>query len=135
ITHNSPLTHSPLTTHHSPPATAVSFLLHFPDPWPSGDGLGRWALPTTVSCGARTFLSSARDDRSRRGTEQRPSSRLADTPILIDARTGRKVTARCHEHVWNLRLPGSRGWGGTLCERSTDFTDSQIHRFEDDTNL
>ena len=30
---------------------AVYFLWHFPDP------CGRWALPTTVSCGARTFLS------------------------------------------------------------------------------
>jgi hypothetical protein len=30
---------------------AVCFLLHFPGP------CGRWALPTTVSCGARTFLS------------------------------------------------------------------------------
>ena len=30
--------------------SAVCFLLHFPDP------RGRWALPTTVSCGARTFL-------------------------------------------------------------------------------
>ena len=30
--------------------SAVCFLLHFPDP------RGRWALPTTVPCGARTFL-------------------------------------------------------------------------------
>ena len=30
---------------------AVYFLLHFP--WPHG----RWALPITMSCGARTFLS------------------------------------------------------------------------------
>ena len=30
---------------------AVYFLLHFPGP------CGRWALPTTVSFGARTFLS------------------------------------------------------------------------------
>ena len=30
--------------------SAVCFLLHFPDP------RGRWALPTTMSCGARTFL-------------------------------------------------------------------------------
>ena len=29
---------------------AVCFLLHFPGPY------GRWALPTTMSCGARTFL-------------------------------------------------------------------------------
>jgi hypothetical protein len=25
--------------------------------WPGGRKLGRWALPTTASCGARTFLS------------------------------------------------------------------------------
>ena len=30
--------------------SAVCFLLHWPDP------RGRWVLPTTVSCGARTFL-------------------------------------------------------------------------------
>ena len=30
--------------------TAVYFLWHFPDP------CGRWGLPTTASCGARTFL-------------------------------------------------------------------------------
>ena len=33
---------------------AVSFLLHFP--YPEGHPAGRWALPTTVSCGGRTFL-------------------------------------------------------------------------------
>ncbi len=36
---------------------AVYFLLHFPCP------CGRWALPTTVSCGARTFLSEAPPSR------------------------------------------------------------------------
>ena len=30
--------------------SAVYFLLHFPGP------RGRWVLPTTVFCGARTFL-------------------------------------------------------------------------------
>src|SRR5204862_5690266 len=33
------------------PAAAVCFLLHFPGP------CGRSGLPTTLSCGARTFLS------------------------------------------------------------------------------
>jgi len=32
--------------------TAVCFLWHFPDP------RGRWVLPTTASCGARTFLDA-----------------------------------------------------------------------------
>jgi hypothetical protein len=39
--------------------SAVCFLLHFPGPSAgprSSSGLGRWALPTTASCGARTFL-------------------------------------------------------------------------------
>ena len=36
---------------------AVFFLLHFPYPHPPRGGNGRWALPTTASCGARTFLS------------------------------------------------------------------------------
>src|SRR5262245_51906794 len=37
---------------------AVCFLLHFPYPRPVG--LGWWTLSTAVSCGARTFLGSAR---------------------------------------------------------------------------
>src|SRR5262245_6307524 len=32
------------------PLLAVSFLWHYPGP------CGRWALPTTLPCGARTFL-------------------------------------------------------------------------------
>src|SRR5207253_11401634 len=36
---------------------AVFFLLHFPYPHPPRGGNERWALPTTASCGARTFLS------------------------------------------------------------------------------
>src|SRR5262245_46815119 len=45
-----------------PKAVAVYFLLHCPGPSSAtrkGDGLGRWALPTTASCGARTFLPPA----------------------------------------------------------------------------
>src|SRR5207248_7266064 len=42
-------------------------------------GVGRWELPTTVSFGARTFLSPVRrDDESSRFAEQRPSSRLTE---------------------------------------------------------
>jgi len=37
---------------------AVCFLLHYPGP------RGRWALPTTASCGARTFLSGSTGFRS-----------------------------------------------------------------------
>ena len=44
---------------------AVCFLLHFPCP------CGRWALPTTVSCGARTFLPA-----SLSASPERPSGRL-----------------------------------------------------------
>src|SRR6266480_2004740 len=44
--------------HHSSLRMAVFFLLHFPNPYqPLMADFGRWALPTTVSCGARTFLS------------------------------------------------------------------------------
>ncbi len=42
---------------------AVCFLLHFPEP------CGRWALPTTLSCGVRTFLPSRRTTT----TGERPS--------------------------------------------------------------
>ena len=41
-------------------------------------GFGRWALPTTVSCGARTFLSPLRQRCSPRFPGQRPPSRPAD---------------------------------------------------------
>lgn len=37
----------------------VCFLLHFP--WPHG----RWALPITLSCGARTFLLSKTEGPNR----------------------------------------------------------------------
>src|SRR4029450_6782216 len=40
---------------------AVYFLWHFPDP------CGRWVLPTTASCGARTFLCSS-SRRTKRPT-------------------------------------------------------------------
>ena len=42
-----------------PVLKAVYFLLHFPGSSAIGraNRLERWALPTTVSCGARTFLS------------------------------------------------------------------------------
>ena len=48
----------------APPA--VCFLLHFPGP------CGRWALPTTLSCGARTFLPA----RPRKAARERPSGPL-----------------------------------------------------------
>ena len=62
-----------------PKPRAVYFLLHFPYPWPSpcGGGLGRWTLSTTVSFGARTFLSPAPPRLTRTHAEQRPSSRRA----------------------------------------------------------
>ena len=44
---------------------AVYFLLHFPCP------RGRWALPTTVPCGARTFLHEFRRIRSDHSADSR----------------------------------------------------------------
>lgn len=40
-----------LRANRSAPLGRAYFLLHLPDPY------GRWALPTIVSCGARTFLA------------------------------------------------------------------------------
>ena len=54
--------------------SAVCFLWHFPGP------CGRWALPITVSCEARTFLPSAAVSRP----EERPSSSLAS---IVNYRT------------------------------------------------
>ena len=48
---------------------AVCFLLHFP--WPRG----RWALPTTASCGARTFL---RAELLPRSAAVRPTANYLD---------------------------------------------------------
>jgi len=54
---------------------AVCFLLHFP--WPRG----RWALPITVSYGARTFLPSTPSCRvSDKFTSYRPA---AVRPTLV----------------------------------------------------
>ena len=47
---------------------AVCFLLHFPGP------CGRWALPITMSCGARTFLPPT-PHRGRCGGPWRPGRR------------------------------------------------------------
>jgi hypothetical protein len=47
---------------------AVYFLLHFP--WPRG----RWALPTTVSFGARTFLPPRPFEPMWRLTKSRPAA-------------------------------------------------------------
>src|SRR5215813_9690475 len=45
--------------------------------------LGRWVLPTTASCGARTFLSPVRRDaKASRRSRQRPSGRPAN-PVII----------------------------------------------------
>jgi hypothetical protein len=53
LPHRFTLTAPGLTTGARPDA-AVCFLLHFPEPF------GRSVLPTTLSCGARTFLSRFR---------------------------------------------------------------------------
>src|SRR5208283_3639210 len=45
---------------------AVCFLLHFP--WPRG----RWALPITASCGARTFLPPDPCRPDRRSSDRLP---------------------------------------------------------------
>ena len=46
--------------------SAVCFLLHFPGP------RGRWALPTIVFCGARTFLQALRPGERLILCRQRP---------------------------------------------------------------
>jgi hypothetical protein len=55
---------------------AVYFLLHFPGP------CGRWALPTTTSYGARTFLPETRRKRipSERPAHSEPHSTILDEP-------------------------------------------------------
>jgi hypothetical protein len=57
-----------------PRTGAVFFLLHFPYP------CGRWALPTTVSCGARTFLSrtlrTGADAPAASSGNDRPANRV-----------------------------------------------------------
>ena len=54
------------------PRSAVCSLWHFPYP------CGRWALPTTVSCGARTFLHAAGSFRPR---PKDPSTRRPLGPL------------------------------------------------------
>ena len=73
---------------------AVYFLLHFPGP------CGRWALPTTVSCEARTFLPKTRRVRASSGhpAHSEPHTTIADTfrrgKVL---KPGLGVTADCAE--------------------------------------
>jgi len=68
---------------------AVFFLLHFPYPSMADCAntarhLGRWELPTTASCGARTFLSPLLPLRRGEGAVrgQRPSGRPANRRSL-----------------------------------------------------
>jgi len=61
-----------------PRPSAVCFLWHFPDP------RGRWVLPTTVSCGARTFLHGGVPG----GPVVRPASPMACRRSGRSARSG-----------------------------------------------
>ena len=64
---------------------AVCFLLHFP--WPHG----RWALPITMSCGARTFLPPL-----RLGPIRRPQSAAAGGhPVHSDLAQPLRYTGHC----------------------------------------
>ena len=56
---------------------AVFFLWHFPCPH------GRWVLPITVSCGARTFLSSAGRIGNYRTVHCKVSTQLTGTPLQL----------------------------------------------------
>ena len=55
-----------------PSSPAVCFLLHFPEP------CGRWALPTTLSCGVRTFLPP----RHKAAAGERPSRSESEFSLL-----------------------------------------------------
>ena len=74
------------------------FLLHFPGP------CGRSALPTTLSCGARTFLSPAGFRKSPHG--QRPSGPLRDAACTI-YRTGCMGKSRLGRSVGQAGARGS----------------------------
>ena len=63
-----------LSSSPSAPRSAVYFLLHFPYP------RGRWALPTTVSYGARTFLCS---QPTRGWSDRRSAAAAQPTPVLL----------------------------------------------------
>jgi len=68
-------------------SSAVCSLWHFP--WPCG----RWALPTTVPCGVRTFLPAPKDRAAASPARRTPSILYASRPGLA-------------------RLSCSAGWGG-----------------------
>ena len=70
---------------------AVCFLLHFP--WPRG----RWALPITMSCGARTFLPpSAKVDKATSKAARPATIRSTPNPAQSLRYPGRRRGAR----VW-----------------------------------
>ena len=96
---------------------AVCFLLHFP--WPHG----RWVLPITASCGARTFLPPDPDrarpaiirptsgeisiDPSRRAGKWR-----AESPALLPGEGWGEGATRCSGFGHGLpAIPGSASWG------------------------
>src|SRR5262245_34921069 len=90
---NKPDLVSSLIPHPSSLSRAVSFLLHFPYPSTAdrantASHLGRWALPTTASYGARTFLSPLRQrdcSRDSPGSDRPAGPRTT----LIVPRAGR----------------------------------------------
>jgi hypothetical protein len=69
---------SPLTGALAPVA-AVCFLLHYPEP------CGRSALPTTLSYGARTFLSQSKTGSGRPARSETFLNHIAIASKRIDA--------------------------------------------------
>jgi len=87
------------------PIEAVCFLWHCPCP------RGRWALPTTASCGARTFLPAKKAER--------PLSPLRDTHSIRDARSGYEVLLefRLQPDGWTPTVTSASAacWTPTAC--------------------
>ena len=98
-------------------ASAVYFLLHFPGP------CGRWALPTTVSCGARTFLSGAQ--RARSGRLARSGNYLfyACRSAGLSRPTSRRRV--CRESV---EPPAARSNANAVASRLTETQYSMVLR-------
>ena len=85
------------------PRSAVCSLWHFPYP------CGRWALPTTVSCGARTFLHAAGSFRPgpKDPSTQRPLGPLRRPSAGIVGARGGGSTASIRHRLSRSNLLGN----------------------------
>ena len=96
---------------------AVCFLLHFPGP------CGRWALPTTLSCGARTFLPAGLPEGSACRAAARSTPNLTSYHTDTQARrtVDRQGTLAVYRHSLDMVSSGRCCVFWQICRERRQF--------------